>query len=182
MDLLWFNNVILKLIPKLKNKIRMLINIRGTKQKLGKIVLSTRNVGWDSESVIIRSAMKNILMSQKKTAKTTYIYTEYIHFTCDSAAPEKKLMANQKTTSVLQCSPAGLRGGLTPEKFSVYAASFSPQSALMWYGMHSISMVAAGGWALGTTQTTVLTKNNPSNAEKIQHSYMEELAELDASI
>lgn len=52
----------------------MLINIRGTKQKLGKIVLSTRNIGWDSESVIIRSAMKNILMSQKKTAKTTYIY------------------------------------------------------------------------------------------------------------
>lgn len=178
MDLLWFKKVILKLIAKSKNKICMLINIRGTKQKLGKIVLSTRNIGWDSESVIIRSAMKNILMSQQKTAKTTYIYTEYIHFTCDSAAPE----SNQKTTSVLQCSPGGLRGGLTPEKFSVYVASFSPQSALMWYGMHSISMVAAGGWALGTTQTTVLTKNNPSNAEKIQHSYMEELFKLDASI
>lgn len=74
MDLLWFKKVILKLIAKSKNKIRMLINIRGTKQKLGKIVLSTRNIGWDSESVIIRSAMKNILMSQKKTAKTTYIY------------------------------------------------------------------------------------------------------------
>lgn len=33
MDLLWFKNVILKLIAKSKNKIRMLINIKGTKQK-----------------------------------------------------------------------------------------------------------------------------------------------------
>lgn len=68
------------------------------------------------------------------------------------------------------------------DKHAVYTASFLQQTALIWYGMHIISTRAAGGWALGTTQTTAFTMNNPSNPKKIQHEYTEELAELDAGI
>lgn len=53
-------------------------------------------------------------------------------------------------------------------------------SNLIWYAYHFWG--AAGEWALGTTQTTVFTMNDLSNPKKIQHEYMEELAQLDAVI